>query len=158
MTQKQYEFLQKLAKDLGSDITLGEILERTDLKPEAKPLVPIEKVKFNISGILQYAYECTGEKQSWSGTIIDVLEDLTSWTYFDADEMKKTGTAKMGEILTDKEINDLADFFFGNRYEKHLDYIEARANRKVTKDEVVEYLKRLDVRKDFKYKDTVIEY
>ena len=61
-------------------------------------------------------------------------------------------------VLDNDEINELADYFLGERDDEYMIYTDAVQSRKVTHEEIVEYLKTLYVAKSFHYDDTVTEF
>lgn len=161
ITVEQWEFLKKLSKELPSHYTLKDVLNRDDLNPHKKELVPIEDVEFTISGILQYAYECTGEKQEYRGTIKEIITDLvTGDDMFNSenDESLSEQMVKIKDIWSEEDINELAKFFLGKRDETHLDKVKATSNREVSLNEIADYIRELDVINDFEYKHTLLQF
>ena len=146
MTVNERKLLTKLALKYGDNITLKELINMKDI-------TPIEEVKFDIHGVYVYAYECTGQTADWSGTIREILAELTRYEYSPSDK-----GALLGDVITEAQLSDLANFFIGKRYEDHVDHIKVDMSREVTLDEIKSYLKTLEVKPDFDYTDTLIKF
>lgn len=166
-TIKEFEFLRKLKKEFPSDYTIEDILKRDDLNPykESEPQIPIEEVEFEISGILKYAYECTGDTYTYSGTIKDIIVELINDDAYETlleeienGEAKEGTFAKIKDLWTENEIKQLAEFFLGKRDDPSLDEVKAVSNRKVTLDEIIECIKEIDMLINFYYEDTIVRW
>lgn len=158
LTTEQYELIKKLCEDLGDNTTLGDILNRVDLNPYITEEVTLDHVVFEIKGILQYAYECTGEIKEYKGTIKEIIEnEITCRNVFES-ENNSSNMIKLKDLWDNDEIIEFASFFLGYRDEPHLDIISAKANKEVSRQEIVDYLGELKVANDFTYSETVLEY
>lgn len=144
LSVEQQRIIKKLAIKYGEHITLGELLKIEDK-------TPIEEVKFNITGIYVYAYECTGDKGEWSGTIRDILTKF-NWKVFKSPEVK------VSELISDEELTELSKFFLGKRKDRCLSNVKVDISRKVTLEEIRDYIGNLEVNKEFRYESTKIEF
>lgn len=158
LTVEQWQLIEELNEKLPSHYTLQDILNRNDLNPHTEGTIPIESVEFNIEGILKYAYECTGETMEFKGTIKETMCELVGEDVFNNDEDEDIEMVKIKNIWSKHEIRELAKFFLGERSETHLDEVTATANREVTIEEIINYIRDLDVMSDFKYRQTILEY
>lgn len=158
LTIEQYEFIKELSEKVPSHYTLKDIINMNDLNPYITDKVSIENVEFHIEGVLKYAYECTGEIREFDGTIKDIIYELVGDDIFNRYGDADTKMVKVKDIWSKSEIKELAMFFLGDREETHLDDVTATANRIVTIEELINYIRELDVVEDFTYKETVLEY
>lgn len=138
--------VKELVKRYGEDITLGQLLK-------AEYTQPIQEVTFKLEGIYDNAYECTGDSFSRYGKI----EDYFANEFGSPLETDKTGVP-LSTVVSDSELNELANYFLGERDEYYQIYTKAVQSREVTHEEIVEYLKTLYVNKSFAYDDTVTEF
>lgn len=145
LTTKQKEVIENLVREHGENITLSELLKIEDK-------TPIEEVVFSITGTYVYAYELTGEQRTWRGTIKDILKDLDSWKMF------KTPEVKISELITEEELTNLAKFFLGKRKDRCLDNVTVDISRKVTLEEIKDYIGSLEVWSEFNYETTLIDF
>lgn len=157
LTVEQWQLIEELSEKLPDHYTLQDVLNRDDLNPHTKGVIPIESVEFNICGILQYAYELTGETKEIGGTIKDIIYELADEDIFNEYE-EDVEMVKIKDIWSKKEIKELAKFFLGERDETHLDEVKATASRDVTLTEIINYIRELEVINGFKYEETVLDY
>ena len=159
LTAEQWELLESLAKELPRHYTLCDVLKRVDLNPKFKDTqVKLVSVQFHIEGILECAYECTGDIQKYDGTIKEIISDIIYKDVFNNAKIENIEMAKIKDIWDKKDIEELAKFFLGTREETHLREVTATSNSEVTFEEIVNYIRELDVISDFKYRTTVLSF
>lgn len=146
MNSNERTVVENLVKQYGRGISLGELLD-------IKDNTPVKDVMFELEGVYENAYECTGNSFYIKGAIADIFEDE-----FYMKPMTGSDGIALADALSEDEVNELAAFFLGERDEYYRSFTKAKASRSIERKEIIEYLKTLRVAENFTYNSTIIEF
>ena len=147
MTIEERKVIENLSKKFGKDVNLGQLLEANYYVLRIKKERPIDisaslkDVLFCIFSVPDATYSSGKDDVNYQyGTIVEILSGCVGWSTFNDTDIA------MGEILTEKQISTIADFLLGKRIGLFIP-IEYYSTREVSKEELVDYLKNLQVNK-----------